>query len=290
MTVRTTTSPLSLASGTPGAATPRVHVGRRAVIPLAVLFLILSLGVSRVRDPWAILIIFAAFHLLGIAAAILSGLHAWRALATPRPAARLVILVAGAAMTGSIAFSATSLLPDLVHLADDDPAWPDSHVAIAPGGQVIEITGPLRWSVVGRVQQALEATPGARVIRLDSPGGRITVGLELHEIIRARGLDTLVTANCASACTDAFLAGRRRWAGPKARLGFHQGGTSSGGVHAVDTTMARLYEESGIAPAFLDRIQSVPPGTLWLPTLDEMQQARVITDMATPGHGPLTAR
>lgn len=290
MPSRSTTNALAAAVTPTALPAKRPHVGRRAVVPLAVLFVMLILGISRVRDPWSILAIFAAFHLLGITAAVFSGMHAWRALGSTRLAPRLGILLAGAAMAGAITLSAASLLPDLVDLAQDDPTWPRSHVHVTPGGEAIIVTGPLRWSVTNAVRDAVEANPNARVIHLDSPGGRITVGLELHEVIRARGLDTLVTAGCASACTDAFLAGRRRWAGPQARLGFHQGGTSAGGAHAIDSNMARVYAESGIVPAFLDRVLAVAAGTIWFPSLAELRAANVVTDLAAPGRYPLPLR
>lgn len=273
--------------------TPRFVTGRRilsqgTIVSLAVLFVLLVLGVGRVREPWAVLAIFLAFHLLGAAAATMSGWHAWRAVgAGGRRAARAGIVLAGATIVGMIGLSANAQLPDLVRLVQDDPHWPPTDVRITADGAVIEISGPLRWSVVGKLRDALARTPQARAIRLDSPGGRIGVGLELHEIVRAHGLDTLVVGGCASACTDVFLAGRRRWAAEEAKLGFHQGALGGAVSRLIDAGATRLYTDAGVAADFIARVLAVGGNGMWVPQPTELRAARVVTDLAEPGRYPL---
>lgn len=274
---------------TPPPRTTRHRIlSQGTVMSLAVLFVLLVLFVGQVREPWAVLAIFLAFHLLGATAAIMSGKHAWRALGPGHGrVARAGILLAGATIVGMIGLSANAQLPDLVRLVRDDPHWPPSHVVVSTNGEIIEISGPLRWSVVGRVRDALAQAPNARAIRLDSPGGRIGVGLELHDIVRAHGLDTLVTGGCASACTDVFLAGRRRWAAEDAKLGFHQGAIGGAVSRLIDAGATRLYTNAGVAADFIARVLAVGGGGLWVPQVAELRAARVVTDRAEPGRYPL---
>lgn len=270
----------------------RLVPGRRilsqgTIVSLAVLFVLLVLGVGQVREPWAVLAIFLAFHMLGATAATMSGWHAWRALGGGSRAARAGIVIAGATIVGMIGLSANAQLPDLVRLVGDDAHWPPSDVRVTADGAVIEISGPLRWSVVGRLRDALARTPHARAIRLDSPGGRIGVGLELHEIVRAHGLDTVVVGGCASACTDVFLAGRRRWAAEEAKLGFHQGAIGGAVSRLIDAGATRLYTDAGVAADFIARVLAVGGDGMWVPQATELRAARVVTDRAEPGRYPL---
>ena len=278
----------------PRSAARRI-LSQGTVLSLAVLFVLLVVGVGQVREPWAVLAIFLAFHVLGVTAAAMSGWHAWRALGpgsgpgAGARAARAVILVAGSTILGMIGLSANAQLPDLFRLVGDDPHWPPSEVSLSADGEVVGISGPLRWSVVGRLRDTLAHAPHARAVRLDSPGGRIGVGLELHEIVRVHRLDTVVTGGCASACTDVFLAGRRRWAGENAQLGFHQGTLGGSVSRLIDAGAARLYSDAGVTEAFIARVLAVGGNGIWTPPVPELRAARVVTDRAEPGRYPLAA-
>ena len=74
------------------------------------------------------------------------------------------------------------------------------------------------------------------VVLLSSPGGRLDQATIMGEVIRARGLTTMVAsadaqgrlrpAYCASACVLVFAGGKIREAFPGSRLGVHQFTTS----------------------------------------------------------------
>lgn len=74
------------------------------------------------------------------------------------------------------------------------------------------------------------------VVLLSSPGGRLDQAMIMGEVIRARGLTTIVAsadaqgrlrpAYCASACVLVFAGGKIREAFPGSRLGVHQFTTS----------------------------------------------------------------
>ncbi|MFX7559753.1 hypothetical protein ABTJ75_18850, partial [Acinetobacter baumannii] len=77
-------------------------------------------------------------------------------------------------------------------------------------GREAEIAGGIKYGLTRDFERLLDAQPGIRVVHLDSVGGRIGEGKKLNALIRARGLDTYVEANCMSACTLAFAGGTQR--------------------------------------------------------------------------------
>jgi len=265
-------------------------MGGLACLPPLLAVLALSRFGEAIRAPWAMLAILVAFHALVAACVTWYGVGVWRAArrAGWRAAwlARGLVLVAGTGVGGLIAFSLALQMPDAWNAWRDDPVWPATSVGTRDNGRVIMVAGPLRWSVVASLRAALASHPKAEIIELDSPGGRVSTGLELHDIIRARGLATLVRTACVSACTDAFLAGRRRWAGPSARLGFHQGAVGGETARAIDNASARIYRAAGLDPAFITRVLTGGTG-LWFPTKEELRAGNVVTDIATPGTWPL---
>jgi len=59
------------------------------------------------------------------------------------------------------------------------------------------------------------------VVFADNPGGYITAALNIGEIIRSKGLETIAARLCASACALAWLAGSSKSVFPDTRVGFH---------------------------------------------------------------------
>ena len=103
-----------------------------------------------------------------------------------------------------------------------DPMGPLAAITLDESGKSLEVKGPLSAGVADRFEEVLNSAPGTRTIMLDSDGGRIFEALRMAELIRARGLDTRVERNCASACTLILLAGKDRSAHRFAQIGFHQ--------------------------------------------------------------------
>lgn len=69
----------------------------------------------------------------------------------------------------------------------------------------------------------LRDNPNIRILEINSDGGVGTAALEMAVAVTDFKIDTLVTENCASACTLIFLAGENRTLARGARLGFHSG-------------------------------------------------------------------
>lgn len=69
----------------------------------------------------------------------------------------------------------------------------------------------------------LRNNPNIRILEINSYGGVGPAALEMAVAVTDFNIDTLVTENCASACTLIFLAGENRTLARGARLGFHSG-------------------------------------------------------------------
>jgi hypothetical protein len=91
-------------------------------------------------------------------------------------------------------------------------------------GDGVRVTGQL---VVADIDTFRRMVSGCRpkdtVITFDSPGGAVSAGLKMGELIRMRGFSTFVRPNtiCASSCAIAWLAGSPRGAATTASIGFH---------------------------------------------------------------------
>jgi len=109
-------------------------------------------------------------------------------------------------------------------------------------------------------------------IELDSPGGSAAEGFALAALVRDRGLDTFVRADCASACVLVFAGGRERLAAPSARFGLHRSGVTwqrgDRGVSATDLAMERFFRERGVTDGFIARALETPFHEIWVPPVD----------------------
>jgi hypothetical protein len=165
-----------------------------------------------------------------------------------------------------------------------DPRIGPHAVRLLPGGTELEVSGGLTAGVAAEVEAQLQAAPQIRVIHLNSPGGRISEGIALQAVIRRHGLETYTSTGCASACTLAFLGGRRRWLGPTAVLGFHQPGPYPGETQAEadegKAVLAAEMQRAGVASGFIARVLATPFETVWTPSDDELLRSGVVTDLS----------
>lgn len=159
---------------------------------------------------------------------------------------------------------------------------------IALGSDRVIIDGAITYVIDRKLADVLDATPSIRLVQLESTGGHRGAGLRLARVILDRGLDTTTMRLCESACTFAFLAGRERSLGPKARLGFHSAGMRyapkgldekgmMAATQRAQASMQRFYAERGLPAAFIDRVLATPDQTMWFPSRAELLQAGVIT-------------
>ncbi|MBX5201364.1 hypothetical protein [Rhizobium sp. NZLR1] len=131
------------------------------------------------------------------------------------------------------------------------------------------------------------------VIGFDSPGGNVAKAIELGRLIRTLGLSTIQVrqAECASACSLAFLGGVSRLAQPGS-IGVHkssfndtQGMKINDAVSAVQETTAEVIgymSEMGVDPALLQLSLSYDSNDIRYLSGSEMAKYRVTTGSPSP--------
>jgi len=142
------------------------------------------------------------------------------------------------------------------------------------GDQIIA-SGRIVPDDAARFRTLVAANPTLKTVVLwNSPGGAAVANDAMTEIIESRGLNTVVSGFCVSACAMVFLAGKDRSFGDlepigSTSLGFHA--SYVGGHLAADRRLAalkaRVLDRTGgkIDPALVDR---------WLHLTDERNTIR----------------
>lgn len=173
----------------------------------------------------------------------------------------------------------------VIDAARGDPEMGRRSIAILAEGKEIELTGPISYGATSEVRDALDHT-GAKILHLNSPGGRVGEAMKLLVLVRERGLVTYSSTGCSSACTIPFLGGKERWLTPPAALGFHrfsgyEEGSALDGI--ARDALSSIYTDLGLPAAFVDRMFATPSDTMWYPTPEELLSAHVVTGIAAPG-------
>ncbi|WP_421699259.1 hypothetical protein [Ancylobacter sp.] len=164
-----------------------------------------------------------------------------------------------------------------------DPRIPDYGLRIMRDGTEIEITGGIKYGLTDDLLTLMKASPRVATLHVNSVGGRVGEALRLNKVVRDAGLTTYVSGMCASACTLAFAGGVERWIAPNAKLGFHAAavpGFSSVESGAANGIQSAVLVRSGFDKAFVDKAVATPNSDLWTPSLKELQDANVVTDVA----------
>ena len=188
-------------------------------------------------------------------------------------------------------------------------AEPSPRMFLSADGETVYLVGEIRGGSFLRFDALLLSAPKVKTVSLASVGGLVLEARLISALVRKQHLSTYVEFYCASACTQIFAAGRERVLGKDAKLGFHQGisigsdgkpGTSEKvtdrklgpttvfGLSANDT-LRYAYQGAGIEQTFIDKVMEVSHDTMWLPTTQELRDARVITRQSDHPEVPLPA-
>ncbi|EJC78982.1 putative periplasmic protein [Rhizobium leguminosarum bv. trifolii WSM2297] len=131
------------------------------------------------------------------------------------------------------------------------------------------------------------------VVSFDSPGGNVTKAMELGRLVRSLGLSTLQVraAECASACSLAFLGGVHRFAQPGS-IGVHKSSFSdtegmpvNDAVSAVQQITAEVIgymSEMGVDPGLLQLSLSYDSDDIRYLSGSEMTKYKVTTPTLPP--------
>lgn len=143
------------------------------------------------------------------------------------------------------------------------------------------LRGELGFGSYKALQKALAIQPHLKLIQLDSPGGYVLEGMAMAKLIQANGMDTVSLEHCASACTLLLAAGKERYLGPEAEIGFHRsrifGKAPSSGWAATDYRMADYYRSRGTSDSFIAQALETPSSRIWIPEGQQMLEAGYVT-------------
>lgn len=142
------------------------------------------------------------------------------------------------------------------------------------------ISGYMSWGLYDAFVAALRANPDLRTVVLDSPGGHYAVGLRMGRMIRERGLDTVTTEMCGSACTYAFIGGDHRTLYQGAKLGFHaMAGNTPTILQRMEAHASETLKAADVPDEFIARIFATPADDVWYPTVKQLREANFVTDV-----------
>lgn len=156
---------------------------------------------------------------------------------------------------------------------------PPHAIRLLRDGTELELAGGMPFGTTDAVKKFLDAAPTIKVIHLNSQGGRINEAYLLYKMIKERNLITYTSADCASACSVAFLAGRERYLGEGGRLGFHSvsiGGLSGEIAKEANDEVRQTLRTRNVPDSFIDRALSTSPKDMWYPSKDELLSSNVI--------------
>lgn len=171
-------------------------------------------------------------------------------------------------------------IAELYRIYDGDLAVGGHAFRVLQGGRLLEFSGGITFGTANEFHKFLNAMSLVQVVKLSSPGGRVSEAQRIGNLIQSRGLNTFVGDRCASACTIIFLHGRERIIGSDAQLGFHQPdfpGLSTAERSALVQDEDNRLRRLGVAEAFIRRANSTPPNSMWFPSSDELRNANVAT-------------
>ncbi len=281
----------------------------RGELPLAVSYWVIGFGGTLLNqfvlfaiDRWAPLVPLRAEHLLAVEFAASWGLTlaitVWQVVGTWRAATRYIgarhaegrrggwgtvakaVLVASCIATaGTIVRSAIPQAMETYEIAVlGDPTIPSYGIRVMRDGSEAEFFGGIRIGATEALRAVLDRNPRVHVLHIDSGGGRFVEAERMADLVRARRLSTYVSGTCASACTLVFPAGRERWLGSKAELGFHAPDFGVFDTRLQAQGLAQWREAllaAGYRPAFVDRGLAVPFSEMWYPTREQLARSGI---------------
>ncbi len=165
------------------------------------------------------------------------------------------------------------------------PKQPLYTLSVIKEKQLLYIQGDFELGISKAVKDLVAKHQDINAVLLESDGGHIYEGRGLSLFFTKHNIDTYVEKYCYSACTTAFIGGKKRNLNKNAKLGFHQYKLDysvqkrSVGFHKAEDEQKRdhaLFKSRGVSSAFLDKIFLVSPEKMWFPSHEELTKANVI--------------
>ncbi|MEN6386532.1 MAG: hypothetical protein ABFD79_15245 [Phycisphaerales bacterium] len=154
------------------------------------------------------------------------------------------------------------------------------NIKLEKGNTIIHLKGKLGYGTSNNVCKILKKNPEIRGIIIDSTGGKTYEGRRLAKLISHYNLNTYSFDVCYSAANTAFIAGKHRYLGAGAIMGFHKchdihfKKDSKYYLQEEDKVNSLVFKKQGIKEDFIKRMYA--SDELWYPTTKELFDARVI--------------
>ncbi|WP_114239609.1 hypothetical protein [Dyella sp. C9] len=159
-------------------------------------------------------------------------------------------------------------------------------VAPDADGRAIVAKGPIGIGYADAVIEAFTTHASIRRLVLDSVGGDVDNGMQLHDFLAAhRDIEVEVDHVCASACTLAFIGGATRIGSIHSTFGFHQMRSlidtrySHDYVDRVQEKYVSLLEQLGASQDFIHLALAKQGDDVYVPNADEMFANHIITGL-----------
>ncbi|MET0334628.1 MAG: hypothetical protein ABW190_10190 [Rhizobacter sp.] len=163
-------------------------------------------------------------------------------------------------------------------IAQGEQPAEDFEITMVDKGRVVWFRGGINEGASAALDKVIADAPRVTTVLLESPGGWMREGERMAAVIQRYRLSTRIEAECASACTVAFLAGIDRTAGPEGVLGFHRGRSPGDDPRRqASDDEAEIYRKAGVPPAFVKRILATAHEDIWEPSHGELRAAGVLT-------------
>jgi len=149
----------------------------------------------------------------------------------------------------------------------------------------IRLSGGIDTGTAARFKEVLEEAPDAKIVDVSGPGGLIYEARWISQLIEQRGLDTIITSECHSACVDIFASGRRRLMHVKAIVGLHSARSFSGDAAHVakeNNAFSERLHKIGVEPRFLMVSTETPADDIWINTARQAYLAGLATEVIDP--------
>ncbi len=171
----------------------------------------------------------------------------------------------------------------MVIIITGDKKLPPYIIRVLPGGTEVEFRGGLRAGCAKELERILVAVPQAKVLHINSAGGRIREAKVIMQLVRERSLTTYTSEQCLSAATLVLMSGKERVVAAGAKVGFHAGalpGVTVEQQREMDDLVRRAMQSAGVSEEFIIRVLATPSEQMWYPSAKEMRLAGVVTSQS----------
>ncbi|MDA8963386.1 hypothetical protein N9F42_04535, partial [Pseudomonadales bacterium] len=158
----------------------------------------------------------------------------------------------------------------------DDLTW---DFKLSDNAEELEVIGGIKPGIARELRGYINTHPTIKYLHLNlDRGGFVNEAGALGAIIKDKGLSTIVSSECVSACTIVFLAGKERILKKYARLGFHSHSypNLTNNSHFVESSK-KIYINLGVDSDFVDRIFSTSPSDMWYPSAELLVNVGIVT-------------